>query len=141
MGKATTAKARTAPGDRVAPVLTGINSSLSMPERINKRGSATSYPFADLAVGQSFGVKNKNAKQISSIVSNQNRKPGAPKVDASGAPVYKMVEVKDANGVVTGHIPSKDRETDEENKKHFFAVDCDPKKDPEGASVRVWRDK
>jgi len=144
MAKAATATkpaSTTKPGDRVAPVLTAISANIPMPDRSNsKRGSTTSYPFASLEVGQSFGVKNKTQKQLSSIVSNQNRKPGPPMVDANGQPVFVMQEVRDANNVVTGHIPTKERATDDSKKKKFFALDVDAKTDPDGASVRVWRE-
>jgi hypothetical protein len=140
---ATAPSTRKAPGDRVAPVLTEIRNrdAVPMPTVQNKRGSTTSYPFDKLEVGQSFGVNNKTVKQLSSIISNQNRKPGPPKRDATGAIVYKMIEVRDANGVVTGHMASKEAETDDDKKKHFFAAEVDPKTDPDKVKVRVWRDK
>jgi hypothetical protein len=128
---AATTKAKNAP--RVAPVITPISAALTMPERASNRGSKTIYPFEQLQVGQSFGVKNKKAENMTSIISNQNRKT-YPVKDASGAIVMKPI--KDAAGAVIGQ--SADPET---FSKRFFAVDVDAKKDPDGATVRVWREQ
>lgn len=123
---------------RVAPIVTNASNSVAMPERSSNRGSKTSYPFESLsAVGMSYGVKNKTALQMSSIVSNQNRKPGAIKKDANGATIFKTQKMDMGDGT------SKDIPTSEPDTlpgKHYFAMDVDPKKDPDGASVRVWRD-
>lgn len=126
---------------RVEPVLTAVTTAVPMPTRESKRGSKSSYPFDSLtAVGASFGVKNKTAKQMASIVSNANRKaPQEPKRDAAGNIVYKTAEMKDANGTVIGRAPTQEPET--VATRHYFAVDVDAKDDPDGASVRVFRDK
>lgn len=124
---------------RVAPVLTAVSNAVSMPERSSNRGSKTSYPFEALTVvGMSFGVVNKTAANLASIISNQNRKAGEVKKDANGAVVYKTQPMTAPDGTVT-HVPTGEPERHE--PKHFFAVDCDPKKDPDKANVRVFRDK
>lgn len=127
-------------GSRVAPELTAISTAVPMPEpTTSRRGSKSPYPFDALtAVGMSFGIKNKTAKNMGSIISNQNRKAMVEKKDAEGNTVFKTNEMKDAEGNVT-HVPTSEPEM--VATKHFFAVDCDPKNDPDGASVRVFRDK
>jgi hypothetical protein len=123
---------------RVEPVLTGISTTVPMPERKSKRGSVSLYRFDDLtAVGASFGVKNKTAAQLSTIVSNANRKAVQPKKNAKGNTIFKTEELKGADGSIT-LVPTKEPET--EATKRFFVVDCDPKKDPDGASARVFRE-
>lgn len=140
------AKTKTAPATtttaatRVAPELTAISTAVPMPEpTTSRRGSKSPYPFDALtAVGMSFGIKNKTAKNMGSIISNQNRKAMVEKKDADGNTVFKTNEMKDAEGNVT-RVPTTEPEM--VATKHFFAVDCDPKNDPDGASVRVFRDK
>lgn len=132
-----TPKTKTAQPPRVAPVLTAVSTTVPMPDRNANRGSKTSYPFEALtAAGMSFGVKNKTAKQLASIISNQNRKPGPTKRNPDGSIVYKTSDMTDAQGNVT-KVPTSEPET--MPGKQFFAIDCDPKTDPDGASVRVFR--
>jgi len=122
---------------RVAPMITGVSTAVPMPDRNTNRGSKTSYPFEMLTnVGMSFGVKNKTAKQLASIISNQNRKPGPTKRNADGSIVYKTQDMTAPDGSVT-KVPTSEPET--LPGKKYFAVDCDPKKDPDGANVRVFR--
>lgn len=126
---------------RVDPVLTTITAAVPMPSRTSKRGSASVYPFDALtAVGMSFGVKNKTAAQMSSIVSNANRKALIKKTDATGAVIFKTQELTAGDGTKT-IVPTNEPEMIA--SKHFFAVDIDPKAkpaDPDGATVRVFRD-
>lgn len=96
---------------RVEPVLTAAVSGIAMPQRENKRGSASIFPFDTLTeVGQCFGIKNRDAKSLSSIISNANRKAMVNKTDAAGNVVYKTTELKDANGTVVGHQPTTEPE-------------------------------
>lgn len=124
---------------RVAPELTAVSKAVPMPEnRSAKRGANSPYPFDALTeVGMSFGVKNKNLKGMASIVSNQNKHALVAKVDANGNPVFKFTEMKDAAGNVT-RVPTEEPEM--VPSKRFFAVECDPKTDPDNASVRVFRE-
>lgn len=132
---------------RVEPVLTAVATGIAMPERASKRGSVSLYPFDTLAtVGAAFGVKNKTAAQLSSIVSNANRKAMTPELDAAGNKVYNTKEITGADGTKTT-VP------DTANPKmvatkHFFAHDVTPdyaktlKGTPlEDSSVVVFRDK
>lgn len=112
------AKAASAP--RVAPIIGTISSAVAMPERTNRNGKAV-YPFDALSVGQSFSVVNKTAKQLASVVSAANRRARVNKVE---------------NGIL---VLNDKNEPVKVAGKHFFARDTDPKTDPDGASVRVWR--
>ena len=135
----TKSKAGRKPGQTtVAPELTGISAVVEMPAppARSNRGSKSAYPFDELEVGQSFGVKNKTRDQMQSIVSNQNKKHRVEKRDENGNVVYKTTEAKDAEGNVTRLPTDKPEMID---GKTFFAVEADPKKDPDGAKVRVFR--
>ena len=130
--------ATTETNKRVAPELTTITADVEMPKKVSNRGSKSLYPFAKLEVGQSFGVKNKTASGMASIISNQNRKHREEKKDESGNTVFETKKIKGADGAEM-EVPT-DKPVMVVNK-HFFASNCDPKTDPDGASVRVFRDK
>lgn len=144
---ATAAFANDGTKPRVEPLFTPVSDAIAMPVRVSKRGSASIYPFASLtAVGMSFGVKNKDAKSLSSVISNANRKAVIDRKDAAGNIVYKTTEIKDANGTVVGRTPTTEPETDV--TAHYFAVDVDAamaktlKGTPaEGSKAVVFRDK
>ena len=131
---------------RVEPVVTAIATPV-MPERSNKRGSVSLYPFDSLtAVGQAFGVKNKTAANLASIVSNANRKAMVQETDASGAKVFDTKEIADEAGNKTT-VPDTSKPKMVASK-HFFAHDVDVayaktlKGTPlEGSSVLIFRDK
>ncbi len=136
---------------RVEPVLTGI-AAIPLPERASKRGSISLYPFDTLAnVGEAFGVTNKTAAQLSSIVSNANRKAMVPETDAAGNAVYNTKELVGADGSKTT-VPDSNNPKMKAGK-HFFAFDVTPEyRDAnkasfakgatfEGATVLVFRDK
>lgn len=132
---------------RVAPIIAPVSSAVAMPERSSlNKGSKSLYPFASLvAVGQSFGVKNKTAKQLASIVSNANKnaadhatKHPVQKKDANGQPIPKTTPVTDPSGIVT-QVPTGEFEN--EDAREYFVVDTDPKTDPDGATSRVFRNK
>lgn len=137
MKTSTKAKPTAAPVKRVDPETTPITSTVPMPEKQSRRGSVSKYAFADLEVGQSFGVKNKTAAGMASIVSNQNRKHKTPKLNEAGGVIYKTTIMIGADGQKT-EVPTEKPEMN--ILKHFFANDCDPAKDPEGATVRIFRD-
>lgn len=96
---------------RVPPVIIGISDAVSMPTSRPGRGGKSSYDWDALEVGKSIAVANKSARQLTSIITNAN----------------KRYAVKSANGTISA-------------TKHFFVIDCDPSRDPEGASVRIFRD-
>lgn len=131
---------------RVDPQLTGA-AKLAIPERVSKRGSESKYPFASLTeIGMAFGVKNKKASQLSSIVSNANRKNVVAVKDEAGNAVFNTKTVKDAAG---NDIQVPDAASPKtEIKAHFIAYDVTPelakslKGTPlEGASAIVQRDQ
>lgn len=139
----------TTPGKpRVEAQLTAVFSGLTMPTRSSKRGSTSIFPFDTLAnVGDAFGVKNRDAKSMSSVISNANRKNMVNKTDANGNVVYKTTELKDANGTVIGHQPTT--EPEKVAGKRFAAFDVKGNKELtaaikgtplEGSSVLVFRE-
>ena len=137
--------ATTAPAPKVEPVFAAGLAKIAMPVRASRRGSESKYPFATLEVGEAFGLKNKTAKNMTSVVSNANRKFQVNKTDDAGNVVYKTNEIKDAQGNVT-HIPTS--EPVKVAGKHFFAYDVDAataktlKGTPlEGSTVLIFRDK
>lgn len=60
--------------DKKPPVITGTH-KIAIPDRPVRRGNPSLYPFDTLTeAGMAFGVKDKTAKQLGSIVSNANKK-------------------------------------------------------------------
>ena len=101
---------------RVAPELTAVSTSVPMPQK-RRGGMSSHYNFDSLTtVGASFGIKNKSASQISSIVSKENRRHMSETVDPTN--------------------PAKKVKT---FAKKFDVFDVDSKNDPDGAKCRVFR--
>lgn len=133
---------------RVEPQLTAVVSGITMPTRTTKRGSTSVFPFDTLVnVGDAFGIKNRTAKSLSSIISNANKKAMVKKTDAAGAVVFKMVELKDANGVVVGQTATNEPEMIP--GKRYAAFDVEKGSDLfkaikgtdlEGSTVLVFRE-
>lgn len=121
---------------RVAPEITKVSAAVEMPKTTSNRGSTSQYPFDDLEQGQSFGVLNKTKKDMASIVSNQNKKNKAKKLDENGNVVFTTKIVTGADGTKT-EVPTDKPEMISE--KFFFVVDTDPANDPDKASCRVFR--
>lgn len=113
-------------------------SDIPMPSIKSNRGSKSKYDLASLNVGESIGIIGRKAKSLASTISGANRSFAEPKKDANGQIVYKTTETKDANGVVTGRVPTT--EPEKVLTRRFVAIDCDPAKDPEKATVRIWRE-
>jgi len=132
------AKAAEAKRAYEAAQLTGISADVPMPTNAGKsnRGGRSLYPFDELEVGQSFGVKNKTQKQLASTVSGANKRHRVEVKDANGQTVFKTQDVKQADGTIVKQ-PTLDPQT--APGRIFVAADVDPKTDPDGASVRVWR--
>lgn len=130
---------------RIEPVIGAISSAkdVPMPERVSNRGSKTSYPFDKLtAVGMSFPVMNKSAAQLSSIVSNQNRKVGKVITNTDGTPKIKETIHRDPSGAEIGRTPmlvDGKPVYETETPKKYFAADVSPKTDKDKAQARVWR--
>lgn len=109
--------------DKIAPVITGIGDiELSRPTGAG-RGSKSNYPFDDLEIGKAFGVSNKDARGLSSIVSNQNRKHRAPVKNADGTTQFETMGASDGQGG-TIQVPDTNKPVMSQTKR-FFAVDVD----------------
>lgn len=122
----------------VVPVLTAARADVPMPTRVNRRGTRSVYDFDSLvSAGMSFGVKNKTAASLGTVIANHNKKHRVEKRDENGSIVFKTTSMKAADGSTTV-VPTTEPETIQ--TKHFFAVDVDPKNDPDGATCRVFRD-
>ena len=94
---------------RIAPQLTEVSAAIKMPTKKNNRGSKSLYPFDSLtAVGQSFGMKNKTAEQLASIISNANKKHRSEKKDENGNIVYHTKTVTGPNGEEQ-QVPNKEK--------------------------------
>ena len=108
--------------ERVVPVLTAATNAIAMPVRTNNRpGSKTLYPFDTLTeVGMSFGVKNRTAHQLSSVLSNANRKAMVDKVDDAGNKVFMTKKLKAADGSES-IVPTTD--VAKVAGRRYFAVD------------------
>jgi len=139
-----TAPAPATAAPRVEPVLTGAF-KIDLPKRESKRGSESKYDFAGLEVGSAFGVKNKTAKQLASIVSAANRKNSEPVRDENGNATYRTKEIDNGQGGKVAVPDTKKPIT--RPTKHFYAVDVDAamvkliKGTPlEGSKALVYRD-
>lgn len=131
---ATAAPATAAPANGI----TAVTSEVKMPEIKSNRGSKSKYPFDQLTEkGMSFGVIGKTAASLASIVSGQNRKHKVEKKDDQGNTVYKTIVNTAQDGSKT-EIPDTSK-PEMVSVKKFYAADCDASKDPDGASVRVFR--
>lgn len=94
------------------PTVTPPTATVQMPNPNRRLGRRSAYPFEDLTEpGMSFGIVGKSAKDLQSAISNQNRKHRQVMPDGTVA-----------------------------QARHFFARDVDPETDPDGATVRVFRD-
>jgi hypothetical protein len=132
------ATAKPAKAQAAAPVISAVSAAVPIPELKNKRGGNSIYPFDQLTeIGQSFGVKGKTAETIRAVVSNANRKALDTVKDAAGNVVYDTKELDQGNGVKI-NVPDTSKPKKVATKK-FVAADVDPKTDPDGANVRVWR--
>lgn len=135
-----------AKADRVDPVLTGAF-KIEPPAKTSRRGSTTKYPFDTLTeVGMAFGVKNKTAKALGSVISNANKRNSVVKRDENNNVVYKTKALKAADGSTTNVPDTSKPETIP--TKHFYAVDVSAEyaKTLEGtplvgSTVLVFRDK
>jgi len=136
---------------RILPEITAIATGIAIPTGASAaRGSKSPYNFDELEVGAAFGVKNKTAKQLSSIVSNQNRKDNnqRQKTNADGSPAFKTeyTETKDVNGAVIGKVPHQVPDTEWIKEFRAFDVTKEMAKTYkgtalEGSSVVVFRVK
>lgn len=112
--------------ERVAPETTGVvNVALPEPVRRGGRGTPSLYPFDSLTeVGQSFGVKNKDKRAMSSVISNQNKKHRVQATDDGGQPLYKTNSMKAPDGSVT-EVPDTSKPIYSHTKK-FEAREVTP---------------
>lgn len=131
---------------RVAPVVTGTF-KIDLPKRATKRGSESSYPFDTLTeAGMAFGLKDKTAKNLSSIISNANRKGQIDKTDEAGNVVYATKTITSPDGATPMTVPDTSKPERVAVKK-FYAVDVNAdlakklKGTPlEGSAVLVYRE-
>lgn len=117
----------------------GVSSAVVMPvNRAGKRGSKNKYDLTALAVGQSLAIKGRKASNLTSTLSTNNRADefAVFKRDETGAVVFGTKEVTAPDGTKT----NVKGDAIVLSRRVFFATDCDPKTDPEGADVRIWRD-
>lgn len=136
-----TATATAKPAKEFTVLEVTANIPVPTKEAGGKRGVKSKFPFEMLtAVGMSFGIVGRDAKSMSSIVSNANRTASnnVEKKDENGNVVFKVKPVKQADGSVI-NLPSQEPET--VRLKEFEVYNVDPKTDPQGASCRVYRIK
>jgi hypothetical protein len=131
---------------RIEPQLTEVISGITMPTRTSKRGSVSLYPFASLKVGECFGVKNKTVANLSTIVSNANRKAMEQAKDEKGNPLFETKTIQGQDGSTT-EVPDAAKPKMIATKRFFaFEVDAEYAKTIkgtklEGSTVLVFRDK
>lgn len=124
-----------------AAITTAIRSDIPPPvaKRTGPRAGQSLYDFDKLEINGSFGIKDasKTAKKFGSTVTAANHRYDTPVLGADGKPTFaKGAEIKDAAGNVTGYGKGKAIVT---TNRKFVCADVDPKTDPDGANLRVWR--
>ncbi len=93
-----------------------VRAGVPLPAK-NKGGPRSTYNFDRLdAIGQSFGVFNKTARQVAVAVSKENRKW-----------VTDVVDPTDPNRKIKQHT------------RRFEVFDMTGKDDPDGAKCRIFR--
>lgn len=144
--------------ERANVTVTAISAPMALPVGVapSRRGGKSKYRFDDLIApvpnpdkpGEflyaSFGLTGMDKKGFSSTLFTQNAKfkKQEPKRDEAGNIIMKPgPEIRDQAGVLVGHGPGTEPETIEVITKEFIAIDVDPAKDQEGASLRVFRTK
>lgn len=110
----------------------GIRTDIERPAGARKAGAKSKYPFDDLEVGASFGVIGKDAAGFSSIIYSAQQRHAVDVIGANGQPETRIKKLKGGGTEVV----KKTKVT-----RKFSAYDVDPAKDPENATVRVFRDE
>lgn len=119
----------------------------------SRRGKGSKYKFDDLGAPfvnpanppemlyHSFGLVGMDKKGFNSTLfsNNQRFKKSVPKLDAEGKAVTQTVDINDANGNKIGE--KSEPVMVDLIEREFTAVEVDPAKDHEGASLRVFRTK
>lgn len=128
--------------DRVEPVFGEVRTDIAIPAAA-RRGvkSELIKKLEALPLNGSVGIANKTKTQVSSTVSklnNSNENMRQVK-DANGAVVMEgQTPINDAAGNPVGMTPGTPKM---ERIKEWQAHECDPKKDPDKATVRIFRIK
>lgn len=117
-------KAGAPTGPRATPVTSeAVMIQIALPER--KRGNASTYPFDSLVeAGMVFGVKGKPAKNLSSVISNVNKKYVKPVTDADGNVQYDTKPMNGPDGSVM-NVPDLTKPKVAVERK-FRAIDVTP---------------
>ncbi len=108
-----------------------------LPAPKTNRGQGSIYKFDSLTeVGQSFGVKGKTLKQVSSAISAANRKGKAAVEDKDGNPTYETKAMPSGpNGELT-QVPDTSKPiTKVVRKFRAVEVDADLKKQIKGTPL------
>lgn len=125
---------------KAEPVIIGVSSAVALPARSSRRGNKGVYDLTKLtAVGMSLAIKGRKKENLTSTISSANRDErfATFKTDEAGLPVFGVKEIKDAAGNVVNRVQGDKIVL---SRRVFFAHDCDPKTDPDGADVRIFRD-
>lgn len=133
--KTATTPATAAKPKREPIKMTDIVSNIPIPENVKgARGSKSQYKFADLTeVGMSFGVIGRTAHQMSSVISNQNKKLSTTQdTNPDGSLKYDIL--RDGNGAPVGPDTNKPI-----FKKGPQYVCADVSNEKGGVTARVWR--
>jgi hypothetical protein len=98
----------------------------------SSKSDRSSYPFDKLEVGSSFGVKNRDKKSFNSILYMAHNRYAEPVLNADGTPKMRTKKLKGGGTELVAET---------KRTREFEAFDVDPKTDPQGASVRIFRNK
>lgn len=112
----------------VKPIRTGVE----RPANAKKAGAKSKYDFDSLEVDGSFGVIGKTAASFNSIIYTAEQRFAVDVLGDNGQPKTRVKKLK---GGATEVVNQKAK------TREFSAYDVDPATDPDGATVRVFRDK
>lgn len=80
---------------KAEPIVTVADIDIALPPKPGRAGNGKSkYPFADLAVGKFFSVKNKDRRSMASAIANANKKyrKELPSIEGNPAQVIQERE-------------------------------------------------
>lgn len=120
--------------DKPKAVVLGVTTAIARPE--NTSASRSNYPFDTMDVDASFGVKNRDKASFNSIIYQAHKRHEIEVLGPDGKP--EMIRKKTSK---KGEPDAFEMVAKTVRTREFEAFDVDPAADPEGASVRIFRNK
>lgn len=120
--------------EKLKAVVLGVTTSVARPE--NTGTSRSNYPFDTMEVDASFGVQNRDKASFNSIIYQAHKRHEIEVLGSDGLPEKVRTKTSKKGEPEAFEMLNKTIRT-----REFEAFDVDAKTDPEGASVRIFRNK